>query len=142
MGLFGKSKHEKICEHMANQVLSAYKHIKTLTEKDNDTKEQSIAFDMLYQTARTVISNLYEKASPSERQTALDECAKKFRQHLNAGATIGLVDVCAISHGCSIGLQESYTATLNRYIQILYKMDVLRFDIQGSVYEKELERFL
>jgi len=142
MGLFGKSKHQKVCEHIASQVLTSYQRIKTLTEKNNDTRDQSIAFDMLYQTARTVISIMYENESASDRQTALDECKEKFRQHLNVGATIGLVDVCTISHGCSMGLQESYTATMNRYIQVLYKMDVLRFDIQGIVYDEDLESWL
>ena len=90
-------------------------------------------------TARTVISVLYyEDAAPQQRKEALDECSLKFQQHLDSGATIGLVDVCGIVHGCCLGLQETYIKTLNRYIQILYGLDILRFDIQWRKYDESL----
>ena len=144
MGLFGKSKQQKLSESIANQVLSAYQQVKKRTEKNTDVDEQTREFDTLYKTARFVISDMYGTygATPIQTEQTLEECAEKFRQHLMVGATIGLVDVCTISHGCSMGLQESYTRTMNRYIQILYKLDVLRFDIEGVAYPRELEQRL
>jgi len=89
-------------------------------------------------TARTVISVLCGDAAPQQLKEALDECSLKFQQHLDAGATVGLVDVWSIVHGCCLGLQETYIKTLNRYIQILYGLDILRFDIQGRKYDESL----
>lgn len=142
MGLFGKSKHQKICEHIAGEVLGSYEHMKSTTKRNNDRTDEEFAFYLLHLTARVVISILYENQSPEERQSAMSECTEKLRQHLTVGATIGLVDICTICHGCTLGLQESYTATMNRYIQILYKKDVLRFDIEGRVYNEELKSWL
>ena len=66
---------------------------RTTKHLDADVRD----LDHLYMTARTVISVLYyEDAAPQQRKETLDECSLKFQQHLDAGATVGLVDVCGI----------------------------------------------
>lgn len=138
MGFFFKSKDEKIVRSVAELAVDCYQKNKKQDGKDSSA---ILAFDELYQTTRTVVSILLEKLGSDFTSQAWKDAQEEVRVHfgrrIDAGATIGLVDVCVIAHGSVMGLQETYTKTMNLYIQALYKQDVVRWEIQGTVYEEE-----
>lgn len=137
MGLFGKSKKQKIAEHVAKDVLQYYEKWSEMNAKHIEDNPTMFKLDTLYMTTRSYIAQAYAQYSPDQREVAYDECKEKFRQHIKSSSTIGLVDVCTIAHGVSMGLQETYIATMNRYIQVLYKLDIPRWEIEGDVYGEE-----